>query len=215
MLRSVNPYDHIEEEAKRLGLEEDLQSWPSRQSPIFQELIEELRPENIVELGSWKGGSAIRMAEICDQLKLETKIHCVDTWLGSAEHFDGKPRDYLFPVDVLGTPLLYQQFLLNVKLNGHETRIIPYRNTASHLAILFGKQGKKAELIYVDGPHDYESVYQDLCSYALLLTDKKSVLFGDDYHLDSVRAAVIRFAFEFQFSVQYIKESNHFVLRQK
>lgn len=211
----MSVYDGIEETCDKLGIAPDFQSWPSRTSPVFDALIEELSPEQIFEIGSWKGGSAIRMAEICDRLSLPTVIHCIDTWLGSSEHFDGKKRDYLFPEDKHGHPLLYWQFLLNIKKTGHDKRIRVHLNTSSHTAIQFSNRGLKADLVYVDGAHDYEAVYQDLTNYGMLLRTPKSVIFGDDFHLQGVQAAVIRFAHEFRYSVEHVRESNHFILRQK
>ena len=211
----IFPYDGIKETCEKYGITTDYQSWPSSKGTIFQELMEETNPETIFEIGSWKGGSAIQMARIAKERGLGTKVVCIDTWLGSSEHFVSGQRDYLFPTDPHGHPLLYWQFLLNVVDSGMQEYIVPMLATSMAAAIRLGKEEKKAELIYVDGSHDYESVYLDLQAYVLLLKDSKSVIFGDDFHLDAVRAAVIRFAFEFQFKVEYVKETNHFVLRQK
>ena len=211
----MSVYTNIEETAKMMGLSVDPQSWPSRESPIFERLIEETQPERIFEIGSWKGGSAIKMAEICDKLGLDAPIHCIDTWLGSPEHFGDKPRDFLFPQDSHGHPYLYWQFLLNVKRHGHHERIRPCLNTSDNMAIQFSNRGLLADLVYVDGAHDYEGCYKDLVNYHMLLRTKKSIIFGDDVHLQPIQAAVIRFAHEFQCSVERVKESSHFVLRQK
>lgn len=211
----MSVYDGIEETCEKLGLGADYQSWPSRTSPVFERLIDETQPEQIFEIGSWKGGSAIRMAAICDKEELPCPIHCIDTWLGSPEHFSGKPRDFLFPEDKHGHPLLYWQFLLNIKKAGHEKRIRPHLNTSGNMAIQFSNRGLKADLVYVDGAHDYEGVYKDLTDYFMLLRTPKSVIFGDDFHLQPVQAAVIRFAHEFRCSVERVTESDHFILRQK
>lgn len=212
----MSPYDGIKETCEKYGIATDYQSWPSSKGTIFQELIEETGARTIFEIGSWKGGSAITMARILKEYGLfETKIVCIDTWLGSSEHFVSETRDYLFPTDPHGHPLLYWQFLLNVYESGMSDYIVPMLATSTAAAIRLGKEGKRAELIYVDGAHDYESVYLDLQAYVLLLKDSKSVIFGDDVHLEAVRAAVVRFAFEFQFSIEIVKETNHFVLRSR
>jgi len=66
----------------------DYQSYPSDvtgwggDSPAFAELIHEIKPSLIIEVGSWKGASAITMADALAAEKLPGKILCIDTWLG-------------------------------------------------------------------------------------------------------------------------------------
>lgn len=50
-------------------------------------------------------------------------------------------------------------------------------------------------MIYIDGSHEEEDVYQDLVSWWDLVRDG-GVLFGDDWTWDGVRLAVERFAAE-------------------
>ena len=52
-------------------------------------------------------------------------------------------------------------------------------------------------MIYIDGGHTYEEVYEDLISYYTLLKGPK-VLCGDDYDWEGVNRAVKRFAKEIQ-----------------
>jgi cephalosporin hydroxylase len=50
------------------------------ESPAFETLIERVRPKLIIEVGTWKGGSAIRMADLLKEKSLtETPILCIDT----------------------------------------------------------------------------------------------------------------------------------------
>ena len=55
---------------------------------IFPALIKQLKPSLIIEVGSWMGLSAANMATSCKALGLnDTAVVCVDTWLGSKEHW--------------------------------------------------------------------------------------------------------------------------------
>src|SRR5947208_1485127 len=54
---------------------------------VFVELISLTKPSLIIEVGTWKGHSANAMADSCKRMNLHTKIICVDTWLGSQEHY--------------------------------------------------------------------------------------------------------------------------------
>lgn len=62
----------------------DLQGWGG-DSPAFAGLIKEVRPALVIEVGTWKGASAVSMADAAAHAGLSTKIVCVDTWLGALE----------------------------------------------------------------------------------------------------------------------------------
>ena len=62
----------------------------SRKPEAFGDLIEISRPTQIVEIGSWLGASALGFLEIANRLGLSPKILCIDTWLGSYEHWNKK-----------------------------------------------------------------------------------------------------------------------------
>ena len=79
ILYAVSPFDGIDP----ADYPDDLQGWGS-DHPILAAAIEKLRPKRIVEVGSWKGRSAINMARIVRALGLDCEIVCVDTWLGGA-----------------------------------------------------------------------------------------------------------------------------------
>lgn len=158
----------------------DLQGW-NGDKPIFRELINEVKPTTIVEIGTWKGQSAINMGKICKELGLQTKIYCIDTWLGSLEFWHGlndtKERDLMLKN---GYPMVYFQFLSNVVHSGLQDVIIPVPLPSSIGVNLLNKLNIKSELIYIDGSHDYISVRSDIVSVYKLSSDN-TVLFGDDY----------------------------------
>src|ERR1019366_3995841 len=83
--------------------------------PLFEIFIRQIKPKVIIEVGIWKGQSAITMAEACRTHRLDCVIICVDTWLGSEEHIL-KCRKELRPAN--GFPMLYYQFLSNVVHRG-------------------------------------------------------------------------------------------------
>jgi hypothetical protein len=167
----------------------DVQGWGA-DSLIFAELIAETQPRLIVEVGSWKGASALHMASVCDDLDLDTRICCVDTWLGAYEFIgagDDLTRDLRL---VHGYPSVYYQFLSNVVRSGHVSRIVPFPQTSLIASRYLWHHQIRAELIYIDGSHDAEDVLSDIRAYWPLLR-KGGVLFGDDYDSwEGVRRAV-------------------------
>lgn len=176
----------------------DLQGWGS-DDPIFRDVIAATRPSLIIEVGTWKGASAIHMAQITKELGLDTKIICVDTWLGSPEHFLAQQpgwRESLLLKN--GFPHLYYTFLSNVLRAGFADRIIPLANTSDNAAVILDAMGLKADLVYIDAAHEEEPAYRDFRNYWKLLSDH-GVLLGDDYiSWEGVTKAANRFAVEVQ-----------------
>ena len=160
----------------------DLQGW-GYENPILYDAIKLIRPSLIFEVGSWKGASAIRMAQCLREQGIPGCIICVDTWLGAPEHFMVRDHaDYFQSLKFKhGYPQLYYQFLANVMHSGVQDIIVPLAQTSGNAATILKELGLKANLIYIDGSHNYTDVYLDLREYWELLT-LDGVLIGDDYH---------------------------------
>lgn len=191
-----------------MGFAVDLQGWNS-DHPVFDRLVEETQPETIIEVGTWKGRSAKHLAEAS-----KARIYCVDTWLGGIDHvMSEKPVDDL-KCDLAGSPQLYHQFLRNFQEEPEiAARIHPIQNTSTNGARLLAHCNVQAELIYIDGSHEYADVYADLVAYAQLLKPG-GVLFGDDFRsFPGVFAAVLRFAYESGRKVEEVA-GNYWILRE-
>lgn len=192
MLHKVDPYAGFDWQA----LPFDAHGWGG-QSPAFRELIAAQKPRLILEVGTWKGASALEMAAACRDLGLTTQIVCIDTWLGALEFWTDldDPQRHGSLALRHGYPTVYYQFLANVCHQGHQERITPFPQTSATAALWFRRCGLTADMIYVDASHEEEDVYQDLCSYWEVLA-RGGVIFGDDWSWDGVRMAVERFARE-------------------
>ena len=181
----------------------DLKGWGG-DSPAFAELVAEVRPSLIIEVGTWKGASAISMAEAAAHLGLGTKILCVDTWLGALEfRMDRHDAERFQALECRhGYPQVYYRFLANVCHRGHQDRIIPFPLDSASAALWLMSHGIKAGLIYIDGSHEEEAVYQDLLDYRELLAPGGRI-FGDDWDWAGVRAAVSTFADDHRLSISH------------
>lgn len=160
-----------------------MQGWNSRHG-VFEELILRIRPSLIIEIGTWKGASAIHMATIAQRAGCRTEVLCIDTFLGWTRA--DLPK-------VNGFPVLYWQFLANVVHCGADDRITPYPQTSTLAAAWLRQEAVLADMIYVDASHSFEDVFDDLFHYWPLLR-VGGALFGDDYTLPGVREAVDLFA---------------------
>lgn len=165
---------------------------------LYEHWIQTTKPSLVIEVGSFLGYSAIKMAKEIKRLGLDSKIICIDTWLGSPEHYDMHKGD--MKDDRLGYkhgyPTMYYKFISNVIHNGVEDIIQPFPFPSSiafkTLEKLFKKQNLKADFIFIDGSHEEYDVYMDLHYYYQLLKDGGQ-LWGDDWAWESVRKGVLSF----------------------
>lgn len=177
-------------------------------SPAFAEILRTTKPKLILEVGTWKGASALHMASLLDALDLsDTRILCIDTWLGALEFRADLTDKERFQALAChhGYPTVYYQFLANVCHAGQQHRIIPFPFPSTTAALWLLRTDIRAELIYIDGSHEEDDVYQDLIDYAALLVPN-GTLFGDDWAWTGVRNAVTRFAREHQKSITHIHD---------
>jgi hypothetical protein len=194
-------------------LPEDLSGW-NGDNKIFGQLIEEIKPKVIIEVGTWKGLSAINMGKHVRKNNLNTTIYCVDTWLGAIEFWDKlnntKERNLLLKN---GYPQIYYQFLSNVVHNDLQDIILPFPNTSENGFRYFKSKQINADLIYIDASHEYDDVYRDISNYINIL-NQGGVIFGDDYkHWIDVRNAVNNFTKENNLRLEIIED--HFWLIKK
>ena len=190
----------------------DTQGW-GWDHPIFRTLVAELRPRLIVEVGSWKGASAIHLAGLAREFGLDCPVICIDTWLGSSEHLLGlRPgwRKSLRPRH--GFPQLYYTFLGNIVRAGHANRVIPLPATSDTGAVILKEKGLTPNLIYIDAAHEEAAVHRDMTAYWPLLAPG-GVIIGDDFaKYPGVRAAALRFARETEREIE--DHGDKFVIRK-
>ena len=143
--------------------------WHS-EKPEFAEIVTRQDHKLIVEVGSWFGQSALRMAALCPN----AIVVCVDTFLGSTDHMPFRlPRN-------MGFPDIYRQFLMNTASSPYADRIFPLVQTSRNAARLLKSLPYKPTLCYIDGSHESPDVLDDMTAYYELLA-KGGTIFGDDY----------------------------------
>jgi predicted O-methyltransferase YrrM len=156
----------------------DLQGWGST-ATIFESVITEVRPDVVIEVGTWKGASLLHMDKVAQHIGLETAFIAVDTWLGSNDSLWLTDDRRLLNLNG-GYPSLFPQFVANVVAHGAADRVFPLPMTSSTAARVLAALNVTADAVYLDAGHDYEDVAADLKLYWPLVRDG-GVLFGDDY----------------------------------
>lgn len=185
ILKLKNPYldfDHLQ-------YKPDIQGWGSIH-PLFAEIISQLKPQLILEIGSWKGASAIHIANLLQQSSLEGVIICIDTWLGGIDNISDDPISGINAFRKHGYPTLYYQFLANIVYAEKQDYIIPFPNTSITVARYLQRLHLQADFIYVDGSHEEDDVYADITHYWSLLR-KGGVMMGDDWNAGKTWYGVI------------------------
>lgn len=163
---------------------DDMQGWTST-SRSFELAIKEVNPKFIIEVGSWKGASAVHMAGLAP----EAHILCIDTWLGSPEMVSLNNNLYDHFRRVHGWPQLYFTFISNVIRHVGRERICPLPMPSTVAAPLLKKMNVQADFIYIDGSHEYLDVLRDIDDYWPLLRPG-GVMLLDDYGFPGVRKAI-------------------------
>ncbi len=200
-------YDNLE------LLPEDTRGWNGN-SNFFKRLIDDINPQLIVEVGTWKGLSAINMGKHIKSKNKDTQIICIDTWLGAIEFWDSlagtEERNLLLKN---GYPQIYYQFLSNVVHNELQDIILPFPNTSENGFRYLLNKNIKPDLIYIDASHEEEDVYRDIKNYHSILKSG-GVIFGDDYGTwVGVRNAIDNFKKETSINYDVI-DGNFWVIKK-
>lgn len=183
-----DPYPQVYEQCEKFSF--NPHGWYPH-APLFEEIIAREGIVNVLEVGSWLGASTRHLAQLVPE---NGTVFAVDHWLGSPEHDEMEEVCEWMPT-------LYDRFLSNVVHAGLTAKIIPVRMPSLRAAKCMAKCAISVDLIYLDGAHDYASVYSDLVAWYPFV-ELKGVMCGDDWNVGDVQRAVVRFAQEKKISVR-------------
>tara|TARA_B100000965_G_scaffold357070_1_gene335458 strand:- start:74 stop:778 length:705 start_codon:yes stop_codon:yes gene_type:complete len=124
-------------------------------------LPKNFNPENILEIGSFEGRSAIFFTNFYPN----SLISCVDTWEGSDEHKNFN----FFKIE--------NNFNNNTKYLVKSNRLKKYKKASD---IFFSENNILFDLIYIDGDHSSEQLCKDIYNSWKFLK-KNGILVVDDY----------------------------------
>jgi hypothetical protein len=177
------PIDIVPEDTQGFQLPEN--------TSFFDHLFSLFSPETLLELGTWKGSSAIgfvkRMLAYCDT----PVVACVDTWVGSLEHWTNPALRAEMHLR-WGFPTLYSRFAANVIRARVAAWITPLPMVTETALRLMAQRGVLVDAVYVDASHEYEAVKRDI-SDCWALIDKTGFVLADDYLAPGVKRAVQEF----------------------
>ncbi len=156
------------ERTKIQNIVKDVRGWVSAAGGEFlwHLAANATRPDGeIVEIGSWKGRSAIWLS-YGSKAGLGKKIHAVDPHVGSVEH----KEKYGPEVDTYG------EFLRNIENAGVADMVVPVRKASTVFAKEFNFP---VEVIFIDGDHSYEGVKEDFEAWFPKVIEGGVMVFDD------------------------------------
>lgn len=188
-LHPVNPYDGFDSAGREPAAR-------ALNREVFLPLIEQLRPVLSIEVGAWKGSTSVVFAEAIRKANPQACLVCVDTWLGSIEHFVNPPSEQwdLRPMMEHGFPRLYEHWMTTVLDAEVEDVVVPLANTSTTAAKWFARTGLRPGFVFIDAGHDEDDVTTDINAWWPLIAPG-GVMAGDDWSpmWPGVEAAVSAF----------------------
>ena len=144
-------------------------------------------PVLAIDVGVYLGQSTITIAKHMKKHGVDGCVIAVDTFLGSPEIM-GHIRQRWH-----GRPLMYENFLANIKYHQVEDYVVPLPMTSSGAAQILERQRVYPDFVHIDAAHDYVSVLQDCEAYWKILAPGGTMI-GDDYDWPDVKKAAREFA---------------------
>ncbi|MBO6868439.1 MAG: class I SAM-dependent methyltransferase [Thalassococcus sp.] len=135
--------------------------------PFARWLVEVIRPQTIVELGTHRGASFLAFCQAVCEMGLTSAVHAVDTWEGDA-------HAGFYDDDIYQSVL--ERMTDRLASVGHL-----HRKTFDEARSGFGD--KSVDILHIDGLHTYEAVRHDFELWEATVKDGGVVLFHDTAEL--------------------------------
>ena len=152
--------------------------WFNGVRPLWDDLIPQMNPTKILEIGSYEGASACYLIEkLAHHKKIE--IHCVDSWEGGLEHKEGGFVQS-------NMPEVEKRFFHNIQVANSivkdNAEIFVHKGYSDLILSGLLSNGKQSyfDFIYVDGSHQAPDVLFDAVASFRLLKANGFLVF-DDY----------------------------------
>jgi len=144
--------------------------WPMAQKKyeiiMFQEFLKNYKIDNVLEIGTYKGGFTYLLAHMANNIVYTIDIDNHTETFTSGDFHRNNIKDY-FGKTYVGTP--YQNKIVEFHGNSHSREFID--NIKSKVG--------KVDLIFIDGDHSYEGVKQDFLEYMSCLKPGGYIAFHD------------------------------------
>lgn len=136
---------------------------------------------NLLELGSWAGGSAITWAEAIKRYcAKQGHIICIDPWIDYHDPSKNKDWTHNTMKNAFKNDSIYKLFFHNIFVSKNSDMVSAIRGSSDEILPLL-KDGT-FDLIFIDANHAYDFIHNDIKNFAPLLKNR-GILCGDDLEL--------------------------------
>jgi hypothetical protein len=133
------------------------------------DLVANMQPKTIVELGTFKGTSLFSFAQAVKDMSLDTTIYAVDSWVGDEHAGFYGDEIYQNVVDITRRHYARQKVRLVRKY---------FDDAVSDF------EDKSINILHIDGLHTYEAVLNDFQKWSPKVSDDGIILFHDIFVAD-------------------------------
>ena len=146
---------------------------------LAQELASNKRekPFQLLEIGSWAGGSAVTFARTLKRCAMQGKVFCVDQWMPYFDLTTHKGSTYDMMENALSRNIIFKLFLHNIETSGFQKTIHPLRGASDEILPILKQES--FDFVFIDGLHSYSQILRDINNSMHLVRDG-GVLCGDD-----------------------------------
>jgi hypothetical protein len=151
-------------------------------------MIDRFPGGHFVEIGVWRGRSAVFMLETIAEKAANIQLDLVDTWLGSDSQLF---RDIFKDQD---KNFIYNEMLQNLKDSGMEKHVGAIHRMPSLEAVLLYEDAS-LDFVFIDGDHENGACFNDMMAWYPKIKPN-GVLAGHDMSRNAVTSDVKKFCAE-------------------
>lgn len=195
---------------KRNFKQHEIYGWASSaRISQYVDFVKKIKNGKIIEIGVYGGASLLEICDICENN--QNIIFGIDPWEtnnysnGNLLNENTNPTLNEFHYHMSKNRKMLEKIIKEEKYDRFVNLIVEKASEASKKF-----DDKTIDLIYIDGAHDYRSVFQDLQIWYPKIK-KSGLIWGDDYNWEGVQLALHDFAKENKLSVTVL-EDNGWVL---
>ncbi len=153
-------------------------SWFDAHKAAWSQLLNQLNPGRILEVGSYEGKSTSYLIDTIASRK-SVEIHCIDSWEGGIEHKTGGSA----ATDMTEAEARFHHNIKTARCRAsHEATITIHKSLSSTQLPKLLAEGKQGyfDFVYIDGSHQAPDVLLDaILGFELLRT--QGIIVFDDY----------------------------------
>lgn len=138
-------------------------SWSGHKNFAF-DLIANVKPRSIIELGTYKGTSFFSFCQAVKELNIASSLYAIDTWQGDPH--SGFYKEQIYEKFIIIKEKFYSELEINIIRERFDEAVHHFKDSS-------------IELLHIDGFHTYDAVKHDFNTWLPKLSPDAIVIFHD------------------------------------